>query len=510
VRRACALGALLVGCATGSGPRSPVASDSPRANAERPALAVRGSEDEPSEAPEPEPTLEQRLDAFFGGDAYPPPIPPSPQGRVGSMNWGTWIQPAPRSGSLPLGSIRPGDSLPLLAAEPVTGQGRCRSFVQVAGGYVCVGSRSTLDMDSAWMRAGRWTTPAPGPMPYHYALSMNAPMLTRPVPADEFVWKIGKRDRKKMRGWNAGHDELAVDAPITPNGPIPDFLRDGGSVPTPWGKAQGVYKKRIPFGSMLAYTRAFEAFGRTWVLSTDMSVVPAEGLKRFRVSTFHGVELGDDLKLPIAWIRKEPRQKWRKSGEGFEPTGESWPEKQWVSLTGAEERSGKQRFLETREPGIYIARSDATLVEKRAKPPWETQGTGKWIHIRVNRGTLTLYQGPNPVFTTLISPGQKDATPYGRYFIESKHHVSTMTTESGEPRRFWIADVPWTIYFKRPYAIHATYWHEDFGQRKSGGCVNLSPLDAERVFGWVGPALPEGWGSVQQVGPGGTFVLVEG
>ncbi len=330
------------------------------------------------------------------------------------------------------------------------------------------------------------------------------------MPADEFVWKIGKRDRKKMRGWNAGHDELAVDEAITPNGPIPEFLKDGGSVPTPWGKAQGVYKKRIPYGSMLAYTRAFEAFGRTWVLSTDMSVVPAEGLKRFRVSEFHGVELGSDLQLPIAWIRKEPRKKWRKGDEGFEPTGESWPEKQWVALTGAEEKSGKQHFLETREPGIYIARSDATLVEKRKKPPWETKGTGKWIHIRVNRGTLTLYQGPDPVFTTLISPGQKDATPYGRYFIESKHHVSTMTTESGEPRRFWIADVPWTIYFKRPYAIHATYWHEDFGQRKSGGCVNLSPLDAERVFGWVEPALPEGWGSVQQVGPGGTFVLVEG
>jgi lipoprotein-anchoring transpeptidase ErfK/SrfK len=151
------------------------------------------------------------------------------------------------------------------------------------------------------------------------------------------------------------------------------------------------------------------------------------------------------------------------------------------------------------------------VVEQREKPPWEVKGTGKWIHVRVLRGTLTLYEGPQPVFTTLMSPGKDGATPYGRYFMESKHHVSTMTTESGDPKKFWIADVPWTQYFERPYAIHATYWHEDFGQRKSGGCVNLSPRDAERVFRWTSPKLPEGWGSVQAYGMGGgTFVLVEG
>ena len=71
--------------------------------------------------------------------------------------------------------------------------------------------------------------------------------------------------------------------------------------------------------------------------------------------------------------------------------------------------------------------------------------------------------------------------------------------------------MPWTVYFKRPYAIHASYWHEDFGERKSGGCVNLSPLDAKRVFDWIEPDLPAGWDTVQAYGMGGgTFVLVEG
>jgi L,D-transpeptidase catalytic domain len=444
------------------------------------------------------------------GPGYPAAAPASPHGRVGSLTWGTWIQPAPRSGALPRGGIRPGNSLPLISDELLPGNGHCPRFAQVEGGFVCVGQRATLDMSSRWMQLAPWTAPAPGPMPYHYALSVGAPMLTKPLPADQMRWKIGSRDQPRMKGWNAGHDELAEDLPIEANGPIPDFLENGGQVPVPWGEPHGVFFKMVPKGSMIAYTRAFEAYGQVWVLSSDMRVVPARGLERFRVSEFHGIELGHGVELPIAWIRREPRPKWRKTEGGFEKSGESWPLLGFVALTGNQERSGKQRFLETREPGLYIERSDAALVDKRPKPPWETKGTGKWIHVHVNRGTLTLYEGPTPVFSTLMSPGKKDATPYGRYFIESEHHVSTMATEDGEPTKFWIADVPWTIYFKRPYAIHAAYWHEDFGERKSGGCVNLSPLDAKRVFDWTEPTLPEGWDSVQATAPGGTFVLVEG
>lgn len=447
---------------------------------------------------------------FFGAD-YPRAKARAPGGGVGSLTWGTWIQPGPRAGSLPLGSIRQGGTLPLLDSEILPGNGSCPRFVKVEGGFVCAGPRATLDMNSRWLTAGAWTEPAPGVMPYQYALSVGTPMLTRPLPAEKMLWKTGARDRPPMRGWNAGHDELAEDEPIAPNGPIPDFLKDGGQVPTPWGEPKGSFFKMIPAGTMLAYTRAFEAFGETWVLSTNMSVIPARGLKRFRVSTFHGVELDKGTQLPLAWMRKTPRPKWRKSAQGFEATGETWPVKTWVALTGREEESDKRRFLETREAGVFLERSDATLVEARPKPPWETKGTGKWLHVRVNRGTLTAYEGPKPVFTTLISPGQKDATPYGRYFVESKHHFSTMSTAKGEAAGFFIADVPWTIYFKRPYAIHASYWHEDFGERKSGGCINLSPLDAHRVFQWVTPDLPQGWDTVQAPAKGDTtFVLVEG
>ncbi|MCC6662841.1 MAG: L,D-transpeptidase family protein [Polyangiaceae bacterium] len=501
-RAALAVGGAVVACAATPEPASAPASAPLRAQPPEP-----GSRPATTQSPEPAvvaPTVVR--DAF--GEGYPRALLRAPGTGVGSLGWGTWIQPAPRAGALPLGSIRPGDSLALESTELLPGHGKCPRFARVAGGFVCAGPRATLDMQSRWMKAGVWTEPAPGVMPYHYALSVGAPMLTRPLPADKMLWKTGARDRPRMRGWNEGHDELAEDVPIEANGPMPEFLQNGGQVPTPWGEPKGVFFKMIPAGTMIAYTRAFEAFGETWVLSTDMSVVPARGLKRFRVSQFHGIELGNGVELPVAWIRKKPRPKWRKSATGFEQTGESWPAKVHVALTGNEDKQGTKRFLETREPGLFLERGDASVVSARPKPPWETKGTGKWIHVRVNSGTLTLYEGPKPVFTTLMSPGKEDATPYGRYFVESKHHFSTMATEHSS---FWIADVPWTVYFKRPYAIHASYWHEDFGQRKSGGCVNLSPIDAKRVFDWIAPDLPAEWDTVQAYGMGGgTFVLVEG
>ena len=173
--------------------------------------------------------------AEYFGARYPRSNLPAAGTGVGSLGYGTWIKPKPRSESLSLGSVRVAGSVPILDPEPVRGDGKCPRFVRVEHGFVCAGRRATLDMRSAWMQAGRWTEPAPGVMPYQYALSVGAPMLSRPVPATELRWKIGKREQPRMEGAMEGHDELAEMAPIEPNGPMPDFLRDDAKAPGPRG-----------------------------------------------------------------------------------------------------------------------------------------------------------------------------------------------------------------------------------------------------------------------------------
>ena len=48
-----------------------------------------------------------------------------------------------------------------------------------------------------------------------------------------------------------------------------------------------------------------------------------------------------------------------------------------------------------------------------------------------------------------------------------------------------LPNVPWTMYFYGGYAIHGAYWHNNFGQRMSHGCVNMKPNEAKWLFNWT-------------------------
>ena len=65
-----------------------------------------------------------------------------------------------------------------------------------------------------------------------------------------------------------------------------------------------------------------------------------------------------------------------------------------------------------------------------------------------------------------------------------------------ESFNYAIEGVPWVQYFSEGVALHAAFWHDQFGHRHSHGCVNLSPLDAKKVFYWSEPKLPRGWHAV--------------
>jgi hypothetical protein len=65
--------------------------------------------------------------------------------------------------------------------------------------------------------------------------------------------------------------------------------------------------------------------------------------------------------------------------------------------------------------------------------------------------------------------------------------------DEGASRYYRMESVPWVQYFSKGVGLHGAYWHRSFGQMRSHGCVNLTPLDAQRLFWWTGPHLPAGW-----------------
>jgi LysM repeat protein len=118
-------------------------------------------------------------------------------------------------------------------------------------------------------------------------------------------------------------------------------------------------------------------------------------------------------------------------------------------------------------------------------------GGGKWIDIDLSSQTLTAMEGSVAVRSMLVSTGIASyPTPTGRFRILSKYPSVTMSGPG-----YYLPGVPHTMYFYRGYAIHGTYWHNNFGHPMSHGCINLSRADAAWMYSWtpVGTAVVIHW-----------------
>jgi hypothetical protein len=133
-------------------------------------------------------------------------------------------------------------------------------------------------------------------------------------------------------------------------------------------------------------------------------------------------------------------------------------------------------------------------------PPAGARPDERWIDVDLERQIVTAYRGEKPVFAMLASTGRgalgsEQATPPGEYRIWVKLRSSDMDNlENLEAQtNYAIQAVPWVLYFHRGYGLHGAFWHRAFGRVQSHGCVNLTPSDAQRLFEWASPRLPEGW-----------------
>jgi hypothetical protein len=523
LRHGAVLVLLIVSGACGAGPRpkeTPMASapaipppapvsaiaDSPVPNAAPISASVPEAEGE--QAPVPAPDIQDK----------PPPSPPMP--RLHAVKGIPSILHAPdkQSGRY-IGYIRVGESVALRQTATVPG-GNCHGgfFAVEPRGYVCNDSFVSLQPTSEHVVAMAATAPREGPYPYRYAVSNGAPMYNRlPTRREQTRYEavfgpVGKYE--KLPPFLAAHEDLAVDESIAPSDPIPPFL-EGRQMIRP-GR-QGLVRQKIPRGSMLSYTKSFTFEGRTYLLSVDLTAVPADRVRPFKPSSFRGFWVDAEQTLPVAWFRQRPRLKWRKvANDAVESLGISFPARSYARLTGQSVDVGGTKYLETKEREgtdvVWVAEEDATVVEARTKLPFGVREGQKWVIVRITQGTLVAYEGLRPVYATLISPGaggvpaagidpvKASTTPLGTYNITFKDRAATMSPEFGENRSFWIADVPHTQYFNAPFALHAAYWHERFGEPTSAGCVNLSPIDAEIVFRWSDPPVPPGWQGAVGVG----------
>lgn len=136
----------------------------------------------------------------------------------------------------------------------------------------------------------------------------------------------------------------------------------------------------------------------------------------------------------------------------------------------------------------------------------------KWIDVDLSTQTLRAMEGDHQVYEFKISSGKWAPTQTGEYRIWSKFRYTKMSGGSkADNTYYYLPNVPYVMYFNQGVGLHGTYWHNNFGHPMSHGCVNMATPDAEKIFYWADPAIPEGSSAVRATKDNpGTRVVVHG
>lgn len=111
----------------------------------------------------------------------------------------------------------------------------------------------------------------------------------------------------------------------------------------------------------------------------------------------------------------------------------------------------------------------------------------KKIVINLSEQRLYAYNGDNLVYNLLISSGKPWwPTPTGEFKPYAKILSQRMRGGNRNLGTYYdLPNVPNVVYFYEGYAIHGTYWHNNFGVPMSHGCVNVKTADMEKLYQWL-------------------------
>lgn len=139
-------------------------------------------------------------------------------------------------------------------------------------------------------------------------------------------------------------------------------------------------------------------------------------------------------------------------------------------------------------PKINLAETNTRAVLGASTAPGP-----KHIYVNLSTQTLEAYQGTTLVMKTFISSGKWHPTPDGDFTIWLKLRSTRMTGGSGADY-YDLPNVPYVMYFyndqvpkSEGFGLHGAYWHDNFGNPMSHGCINMRTVDAESLYNWVDP-----------------------
>lgn len=450
------------------------------------------------------------------GGYVAPPIVVDGRPRVYPLSRNIWIRPTPSDEGSWIGFAWFGSSVPLRETEGRKARG-CfgRWYAIEPRGYICVDDvRATLDPEHPTLVGITPYAPNTGrAWPHRYGESIDARRYVdlpteRKQRAEEWYYRSHLALVERARSGEVIESLLGIDLSLPEAGEL--------AIPILPRHLQ-TDRDRLQGRSTVAWSREQLHTGRSFLLTADLKWVPKDRIKTYPPVTFQGVRLGRDAKLPLAFFRAKDRPSYRRAESGeLVQQGDGFARLSWVELTGREEQVGEDRFLETRQEGSFVRERDAVIPRVAEKTPWgaalgsaesgRAERPRTWMEASILGGWLLAYEEHTPVFATLISAGrggpphgdidpiETASTPLGRFKITGKFATATMVA----PNDLTHSDVPWAQNFSGPHALHTAYWHDRWGELKSGGCLNVSPIDGRYLFyEFTWPRVPEGWHGVR-------------
>ncbi len=256
-------------------------------------------------------------------------------------------------------------------------------------------------------------------------------------------------------------------------------LADGSQLfDSPGGNVINVAPVGFNFVSIRSIQGDYAQIGvknKQWVLRKD--------LKQSYASTYTGVLFDKPLPFPMAWVIQA-------SIPASVPGGTR------LASTPAIDRYTRVYIyasIKVQDWEWYLVGPGQWLPQQkvaRVIPATRPDGLGdndKWASVNLYEKVMTVYQGNNMVFATLVSPGLPGwSTEPGVFKVWKKLATSPMSGAMGQPDFYALPAVPYVMYFDKDISLHGTYWHDGFGFNHSHGCVNLSIGDAHWLYDWSG------------------------
>jgi len=236
----------------------------------------------------------------------------------------------------------------------------------------------------------------------------------------------------------------------------------------------------LPGFVYVSYIDKWEGCGVYYLLQNG-GWIPGKGNRVSEIPAFQGLVLRATPRNAFGWAF-EQIPVLMSPGYGAAGTGEQIYPFQVVQIYASQAADNADWYLIG--PDQWVEGRKVARVTPITTPP-EGVTNGRWIDVDLAEQTLAVYDNYELVFATMIASGLEPFwTRPGLFPIAQKKETETM--RNNDPADFYYLDnVPWTMYFDGPRALHGAYWRTRFGYPQSHGCVNLSVGDAHWLFAWA-------------------------